>query len=222
MGGYFAGIIDTTVGNIQANDASQTGLRYALIVSPKSLEAAGLAWRTSDVAGPAATATRWDGLTATTAMNAAEFPAAKYCYDLTYPADAASRWYLPALDELELLYRNFKPGTAGNRVTSTDTTFPGAKSLVGGYNPSSDPTGPTYVFGSPAQTALTDWRSGGTQAIGTSSSPWIWTSTKAAMTSGTTQLVWYQAFEGSFTSGAQEPASRASAYRARPVRRLVL
>ena len=38
MGGYYAGIIDTTQGNIIAADQSQTGLRYALIVAGKSLE----------------------------------------------------------------------------------------------------------------------------------------------------------------------------------------
>ena len=37
MGGYYAGIIDTTKGNIIPADTSQTGLRYALIVAPKSL-----------------------------------------------------------------------------------------------------------------------------------------------------------------------------------------
>jgi len=37
-GGYYAGLIDTLTGNIIAADDYQTGLRYALIVSDKSLE----------------------------------------------------------------------------------------------------------------------------------------------------------------------------------------
>lgn len=39
-GGYFAGVIDTVTGTIDAADAYQTGQRFALLVSPKSLELA--------------------------------------------------------------------------------------------------------------------------------------------------------------------------------------
>ncbi len=36
---------------------------------------------------------------------------AAYCRNLTFPSDGGSRWYLPAKNELELLYRNLKPTT---------------------------------------------------------------------------------------------------------------
>ena len=114
MGGFFAGIIDTTKGNIIPADASQTGLRYALIVAPKSLENTSLQYKTAGSAAPTAARTRWDGLSATIAMNSATYPAAQWCYGRSYPADDASPWYLPAMDELELIYRNLKPTTTNN------------------------------------------------------------------------------------------------------------
>jgi len=44
-GGYFAGVIDTVTGTIEAGDAYQTGKNYALLVSPKDIErGAGLKW----------------------------------------------------------------------------------------------------------------------------------------------------------------------------------
>jgi hypothetical protein len=76
-GGFYAGLIDTLTGNIIAADDYQTGLRYALIVAPKSLEggrgsapASGLPtgdleWDTTRGGGEAGCFTRWNGLDAT-------------------------------------------------------------------------------------------------------------------------------------------------------------
>lgn len=90
MGGYYAGIIDTTKGNIITADASQAGLRYALIVAGIGSENASLPYEaTTGSAMPSACSTLWDGLTATQALAGAgsNYSAATYCAGLSYPDD---------------------------------------------------------------------------------------------------------------------------------------
>ena len=210
-GGYMAGIIDTTrVGSIGGTDPSQAGLRYLLIVSPKSIEfTTGKRWKTSDDAGPAATATLWDGLSATEAMFAAgpEYEAATYCRGLAFPADGGSRWYLPAIYELEVLYRNLKPTTEPHYNAS-------------GANPASDPTGTAYVPGAttaPAQSLLAAFQQGGAQALEGVSSPYYWSSSEHSA-----PYAWFQAV-GGINAGLQYYATKTNTTgRVRPVRRFVL
>jgi hypothetical protein len=169
-GGYYAGIIDTTrSGSIDADDYYQTGARYLLIVSPRSLETA-RAWRGgSDTIGAQAK-TRWNGLGVTEAL-ASTFPtrALAYCHDLSYPNDFGSRWYLPAIDEMELLYRHFKPTTNGNNSgPNSSNIWPWPTGVaVSGENLSSDPTGSAYPSQlNPAQTSLSIFQSpGGSERI---------------------------------------------------------
>ena len=154
-GGYYAGLIDTIAGTIDSQDDYQTGLRYALIVSPKSLEggrgaspASGLPtgdlqWDSQDRTGQAGAFTRWDGLSATDVIigkSDSSYQAHGFISDVRaqYPAvstPGGSEWYLPAMDELELLYRNFKPNNADNRDDTRNRNFPGTQ--VVGTNPSS-------------------------------------------------------------------------------------
>jgi len=161
-GGYYAGLIDTLTGNIIAADDYQTGLRYALIVSDKSLEggrgsvpAAGLPtgdleWDTQDRGGEAGCFTRWNGLDATNviiAKNDTSYEAHDFIEAVRsqYPAVATpggSEWYLPAMDELELLYRNFKPNNADNDTRDFPKNFPGSN--PSGKNLSSVPEGFNY------------------------------------------------------------------------------
>ena len=210
-GGYMAGIIDTTrAGVIGGTDPSQVGLRYLLIVSPKSIEyTTGKRWKTTDDAGPNATKTLWDGLSATEAMFAAgpEYEAATYCRGLAFPADGGSRWYLPAKHELEVLYRNFKPTTEPHYNAS-------------GTNPASDPTGTAYVPGAttaPAQSLLAAFQQGGAQALEGVSSPYYWSSSEYSA-----PYAWYQ-FVGGTDAGAQYGYSKTyTNKRVRPVRRFVL
>ncbi len=210
-GGYMAGIIDTTrVGSIGGTDPSQAGLRYLLIVSPKSIEyTTGKRWKTTDDAGPNATKTLWDGLSATEAMFAAgpEYEAATYCRGLAFPADGGSRWYLPAIYELELLYRNLKPTTEPHYNAS-------------GANPASDPTGTAYVPGAttaPAQSLLAAFQQGGAQALEGVSSPAYWSSSEYSAPVAFTQAV------GGTAAGAQFGNSKTyTGTRVRPVRRFVL
>lgn len=216
MGGYYAGIIDTTKGNIIAADSYQTGKRYALIVSPKSLEVAS---PTPTTGASYPVQTRWDGLSATAAMNSSSYPAAHYCAGLSHPSDGASAWYLAAMDELELLYRNLKCSTESNYTTAlTGATFPSGTQNMG-YNPSSDPAGATYQTTNPTQTAAALFQSGGTQALGVSGSSWQYM-TSSYFSSGN---IWIQYVSGAATAGRQQSGSvSTSGYETRPVRRLAL
>lgn len=69
-----------------------------------------------------------------------------------YNGGGFNDWYLPSTWELELLYRNLKPSTTANN------TFTGS-------NPYSVPTGSTYSAGSPTQTAVAAFKTGGAQAL---------------------------------------------------------
>lgn len=215
-GGYAAGVIDTTLGNIVPGDASTTGAKYLLVVSPKSLERS-LAYRTSAGLAPTAAGTRWNGLAATTAMNSSTYPAAQYCYNLTYPSDGHSRWYLPAMDELEVIYRNLKPrSTTNNTFVRSDHDFP-PTSQACGYNPSSSPPGAAYSGSTPSQTPIADFQAGGTQAVGDF---WAISSTRAYI-SGFYQA-WAENFGGDSSDGNQWPYNPTYALTVRPVRRVLL
>ena len=210
-GGYMAGIIDTTrAGVIGEGDPSQAGLRYLLIVSPKSIEyTTGKRWKTTDDAGPNATKTLWDGLSATEAMFAAgpEYEAATYCRGLAFPADGGSRWYLPAKHELEVLYRNFKPTTEPHYNAS-------------GTNPASDPTGTAYVPGAttaPAQSLLAAFQQGGAQALEGVSSPYYWSSSEYSAPDALFQHV-----GGTYAGYQASNLKTDTNKRVRPVRRFVL
>jgi hypothetical protein len=138
-GGFYAGLIDTIAGTINGSDDYQTGLRYALIVSPKSLEggrgaspASGLPsgdlrWDANDRTGEAGCFTRWNGLEATNVIIAkaeAAYEAHGFIADVRsqYPAvstPGGSEWYLPAMDELELLatFRALSPAATRQAAT---------------------------------------------------------------------------------------------------------
>jgi hypothetical protein len=210
-GGYMAGIIDTTrPGSIGGGDSSQAGLRYLLIVSPKSIEfTTGKKWKTSNDAGPAATATLWDGLAATEAMFAAgsAYEAATYCRELAFPQDGGSRWYLPAKNELELLYRNLKPTTEPHFNAS-------------GANVASDPTGAAYTPGSsdnPSQSGIAAFQQGGAQALEGVSSPYYWSSSEYSAL-----YAWFQYVGGSYAGLQTSNSKTGTTIRVRPVRRFVL
>lgn len=218
-GGYVAGVIDTTrAGTINGADAYQTGSKYLLIVSPKSLETTKVV-KTADTAGPTGVRTRWNGLGSTEAMKAAgsAYEAASYCYDLSYPSDGHSRWYLPALDELELLWRNLKPQAVNNSTATTTTTFP--SSLNNGFNPSSDPTGSAYTTTNPGVTSVSVFLRGNSESTYESGNALFWTSTEAFSSQH-----WYQVLgQGpSGFDGRQFIAAKSETWRVRPVRRVLL
>lgn len=226
-GGYFAGVIDTTQGNIIASDASQTGKRYLLICGPYASGGDATTFEGCATNVPSGAQTRWDGLSATIAMvnaQGANAYAASYCNGLSYPSDGGSQWYLPAMDELELLYRNFKPQSFNNTTSGAawggfpdtpTTTYPG-------YNPSSSPQGAAYTTTSPGWTSVsafqTQGASGGQAFYASGSTTYAYWSSTA---NSTTAMF---AMDMSGTNNAEQNAvsSQNTGYRnrVRPVRRV--
>ena len=235
-GGYFAGVIDTIKGTIQSNDDYQTGLRYALIVAPKELEGGrdsspesglttgDLEWDTTRGGGEAGCFTRWNGLEATDVIinkDDAKYEVHNFVAEVRsqYPAPATqggTNWYLPAMDELELLYRNFKPNYADNRTDTGTRNFPGSQ--PSGTNPSSDPTGSNYSNSPrvPEKTPVLGFRENEAAVVDLER---YWSTTDADEDG----RAWFQNFTSSGLEGLQAPAGKGNAsLSVRPVRRVVL
>jgi hypothetical protein len=132
-GGYFAGYMRVA------------GQRYALIVAPKATGQAPTQLQGKTTGTLPASTSQWDGnanMAALVADGIAQYPAAQYCYGLSI--GGFTDWALPARDQLELLYRNFKP-----TVTANHASF-----LNSGVNPTSEPVGTAYTSGDPTMTTL--------------------------------------------------------------------
>lgn len=186
-GGYYAGKIVTG------------GVTYALIVAPKAQggENSSLTWKTSQTSTTGTTSIN-DGVANTNAMisaGASAHPAANFCNNLSI--NGYDDWYLPAKDELEILYRYLKPTTSANNTSS-------------GANTSSVPTTGSYTSGSPAQTSVTIFRTGNSEAF---ISNYHWSSTEYSSKYG-----WFQ----DFSDGNQFGYFKSSAYYVRGVRRIAI
>jgi len=138
-GGYYGGQIG----------ASSTATHY-LVVGPKASAQSGstLKYKNGSNTHPPGTFSLVDGPQNTSLIvadgNSTLYPAAHYCNDLV--VGGYSDWYLPAKNELEVLYYNLKPDTTNN-----DTSY--------GINANAIPArGSNYTTGTPARTSLTDWQ----------------------------------------------------------------
>jgi hypothetical protein len=129
QGGFYAG-------NFQLG----TNL-FALVVAPLSQETALGANTNSEgvTSGGAMLLTTeaksiTDGLANTNELvtiSPTQFPAAKYCWDLTYAG--YSDWYLPSLLEMELAYRTLKPSTSANNTVPSPTSDLTLTGTLDGY-----------------------------------------------------------------------------------------
>lgn len=187
-GGYYAGKIVTG------------GVTYALVVAPKAQGGeAGttLAWKTSTSSTTGTTSIN-DGLANTNAMIAAgasAHPAANFCNNLSI--NGYNDWYLPAKDELEILYRYLKPTTHSNLTNS-------------GANTSSVPATGNYTSGSPAQTSVTIFRTGN----GEDFAPSLYLSS--------TEFSSVNCWNHFFLNGEQSGVSKINTSRVRAVRRIAI
>jgi uncharacterized protein (TIGR02145 family) len=197
-GGFYAGQI--------AVGGSGTATHY-LIVAPKaSGEASGKTWGvygtatgfTSDINGPANT-------TGEAALGAS-YQAATFCNNLNSGGglNGYTDWYLPAKNELEVLYYFLKPTTADNNTS--------AGSNANAVSP--EPVSTNYTSGSPAQTSATGvdgFRTGETNEF---ASAYYWSSTETGA-----YIAWIQSF---YDGRVQYDYSKSSTYHVRAVRRIAV
>jgi hypothetical protein len=154
-GGFYAGQI-STAGNSIAD--------YNLVVGPLSTAQTLLTWKNANTAttgaasvinGPQNTA----DLVA--AGNSTVFPAAHFCNDLV--TGGYSDWYLPAINEIQVVYVNLKPDTQNNSTSV-------------GINANAVPArASNYTVGTPTRTSAVDFQTGGAQAFNTN---YYWSSTQ--------------------------------------------
>src|SRR3990172_668084 len=132
--GFSAGIINVD------------GTHYGLILPPKAeSEHAPIVWNDSLKMVKGALS-YCDGLANTKAMAKAGSQLAQWALD--------NKMHIPSLDEMELLYRHFKPGTAKNSCYAR-----------AGINLSAVPPTYPYTPDSPKQTKLKAFREGGAEAF---------------------------------------------------------
>jgi hypothetical protein len=133
-----------------------SGTQYYLIVAPRAFgNVTGYSFGprgvftsiTNTITGP----------TNTTSLAAlgSTYAAATFCENLTI--GAYSDWYLPAKNELEVLYYFLKPGTIPNQTYGTQGQNPNAVSP--------EPVNQNYTSGSPAQTSVIPFREGNVEAF---------------------------------------------------------
>ena len=181
-------------GGFYAGRIRQADGEYALIVAPKADgEHADGPW--GKMKKLAAAMSFFDGRANTIAMAEGGSKLAKWALELSI--GGFTDWYIPARDELELCYRNLKPGTADNYCWLGD-------------NPSSVPVGYSYFPDAPAQTEVTAFRVNGAEAF---NEVWYWSSTQSAGYSGS---AWVQGFG----YGRQSNTRKGGESRARAVRRV--
>ena len=141
-GGYVAGFISHT-----ANGKPT----HALIIAPQSSISG--AWKTS-LTSTSGTVSTFDGLANTNSIITAgisSHPAAQTCVGNT--SGGFTDWYMPAILELEIAYRNFKPTTQIN-VTNDGSNAYAVPTATGNYSESL-----------PAQTLFSLFQSGQSAAF---------------------------------------------------------
>jgi len=188
-GGFFGGQINVS------------GVIYNLVVSPKANEASG---KTFGVYGSATGFTSAINGTANSAGEAAlgaSYQAATFCEGLTI--GGYSDWYLPAKNELEVLYYYLKP--------TTDANSAGNGSNANAVSP--EPVNTAYTSSIPAQTTSVNFKSGGVQAF---VSNFYWSSSEDSSIDPL-----YYAWDQTFTTGFQYRDSKNTGWYVRAVRRVL-
>lgn len=171
------------------------GNTYALVVAPRASGQSFLLSQNNPAIIPATYST-WDGAGNTAALAAAagnSGSAAYFCKNLTIGGYVD--WAQPAKDQLELLYRTFKPTTVQN-------------SLGSGSNPSSDPVGAAYTPTVPGQTANTAFKVGGSEEF----------TVNTSYSSSTGRVGTSENFIQFFGSGSQVTQPKGTAFYVRAVR----
>jgi len=185
-GGFYAGKINVS------------GTQYCLIVAPKaSGENSSRTWGVYGVTTAQTSVINGPTNSAVEAALGASYEAATFCEGLTI--GGYSDWYLPAKNELEVLYYFLKPTINVNNTSSG--------SNANAVSP--EPISTNYTSGSPAQTSAgIGFRTGETNAF---ASGYYWSSTENGASDA-----WLQ----SFSNGAQYNEVKGSSNYVRAVRRV--
>ena len=208
--GWPANIGDAYGGGFFAGQINVSGTKYNLVVAPKSTgENSARTWGTYGVVTGITSVINGPTNTTSLAALGAAYQAAVFCNNLNAGGglNGYTDWYLPAKNELEVLYYFLKPTTDANDTASG--------SNANAVNPP-EPVSTNYTSGSPAQTTATGvngFRTGEANAFASDS---YWSSTEASGASGD-NFAWRQYF---FIGGIQFIGGKGSTY-VRAVRRVL-
>lgn len=144
-GGFFAGVI------------VDEGVQYKLILAPRTSQTTAQ-FKTTTTADPVNSMI--NGPANCAALNDANHPSIQYC--LSYTGGGFNDWYLPAANEVELIYRNFKP-TATLNATGPRAAATGTGDL--GVNPDTVPAGVAYTTTVPGITTVPAYLPGGGESF---------------------------------------------------------
>jgi hypothetical protein len=186
-GGYYAG----QIGN------SSVATHY-LIVAPLSSGQTQNQWKNAQTTATGADSDI-DGEQNTLDMvstgSSTVYPCAHFCNNLS--TGGQTDWYMPAKNELEVCYYNLKPTTLTNSTSS-------------GSNPNSIPSRGNYTSGTPAQTSVTIFKTGNSEAF---NSAQYWSSTESTTTTAKSQH---------FNFSGQYNYSKDNSARVRAIRRVAV
>lgn len=190
-------VIGTAMGGgFYAGSILIDGKHFALIVAPKAEGEHKPATWISDYKDVHGAKSYNDGLANTQAMAEAGSKLAQWALGLEIGGE--NDWYLPAQDELEIIYRNLKPTSDKNSCWARS-----------GINLSAvEPTRP-YTSDFPSRTMSDALQNGGSEAFDTN---WYWSSTQHVSGS---EYAWCQ----HFSHGTQDYDYTDDKLRARAVRR---
>jgi hypothetical protein len=189
-GGYYGGQISTSANGVAT---------HYLIVGPISTAESTLQAASGNF-GESGTQSVIDGPANTTAAVGAGFshPAASFCENLT--TGGYSDWYMPAKNELDVLYYGLKPDTTSNNTSA-------------GVNANSVPKRTsTYTSGTPAQTSAAAFQTGGAQAF---TADKYWTSTTNTYSTGLQNWQY-------FSDGGPGNSGKLYSFRVRAIRRIAV
>jgi hypothetical protein len=186
-GGYYAGQIKLKAGQYDYETATTLAAdkTYNLIIAPRATGQYGgdsptnVQYKTTASGDVDTIATLLnDGRYITETYNDADHPAFQWAAALNI--GGYTDWYIPARDEIEILYRAFKPDTSTNTTAGDRPPVdgPAANSSTDdpdmnyGTNLNSVPMGSAYTAVNPAQTTISAFQTGGSEALSTASLYW--------------------------------------------------